>query len=347
MQFASDNTGPVHPKVMESLSKGNEGYAMGYGADPIMDAVRDRLRDMFDAPDAGVYLVVNGTTANSLLLAAMAQPWDTIFCADRAHIEEDEANAPEFFTGGAKLSLIPSDNGKMTHDALHRGIAAQGNRGVHGPRRGPISITQATETGSIHSLDELRALTAVGAEFGLQTHLDGARFANAAVRLGCSAAEMTTHAGVHTVSFGGTKNGLMGVEACILLDGAQAQEFEHRRKRAGHLLSKHRYLSAQMHAYLQDDLWRDMAQTANDRSDALLAGMRAYGAKIDGTPGSNLFFADLKRRDHQRLMAAGAVYYIWGDVEQGDPDEPIRARFVTNWATTETDVTQFLNIMNG
>ena len=344
MQFASDNTGPVHPKVLESLSRANEGYAMGYGADPIMEDVTARIRDLFDAPEAAVHLVINGTTANSLILATMSNPWDTIFCADIAHIEEDEANAPEFFTGGAKLTLVPSDGGKIAPDDLQTKIEAQGNRGVHGPQRGPLSITQATETGSIYSLPEIKALTDTASNYGLATHLDGARFANAMVRLGCSAADMTTHAGIQTVSFGGTKNGLMGVEACVLLDPALSDEFQYRRKRAGHLLSKHRYLSWQMQSYLKDDLWIDMATLANTASDRLRHGMqRLNKVTVHGDPASNLFFASFPAADHQRLRAAGAVYYA--DEAGSDPAEQIKGRFVTNWSTTEAEVDRFLDLL--
>ncbi len=346
MQFASDNTGPVHPKVMDAVLKSNNGYAMGYGADALMEDVRSQLRHLFETPEAAVHLVVNGTTANALLLATLAQPWDTIFCADVAHVEEDEGNAPEFFTGGAKLTLVPTTNGKMTPEALRTAITSQGNRGVHGPQRGPVTITQATETGSVYTLSEIKALTDVAKEFGLKTHLDGARFANACAALGCTAAQMSTDAGIDAISFGGTKNGLMGVEACIMFDPALSWEFELRRKRAGHLLSKHRYLSAQMQPYLTDDLWLDMASSANARSTQLRSGLHKTNiAQIEGDPTSNLFFATLPRASHQTLMAQGAVYYKWGDVETGPADEMIRARFVTNWSTTEAEVDQFLSIV--
>lgn len=341
MHFASDNAGPAHPKVLEAIAQANEGYALGYGADAIMDDVRGQLQDLFQAPDAAVHLVVNGTTANSLILATLAQPTDTVFCADVAHIEMDEGNAPEFFTGGAKLTLVSSDNAKITPQALATAIETQGNRGVHGPQRGPVSLTQATEEGSIYSLPELAALTKTAQSYGLKSHLDGARFANAMQRLGCTAAQMG--AGFDAISFGGTKNGLMGVEACILRDPDLGWPFELRRKRAGHLLSKHRYLSAQMLAYLKDDLWIEMAAAANAMSDRLLTGLRAQGADIIGTPESNLFFARLPRRTHQRAKDGGAVYYV--DIGEGDPDEPVTGRFVTNWATTEKDVDQFLSLL--
>ena len=215
MYFASDNAGPAHPKVIEAMVAANAGYAMGYGADPIMEQVRTQVREIFEAPEAAVYLVINGTAANSVLLGAMTKPWETIFCTDCAHIHEDECNAPEFYTG-AKLTLVPTVDGKMTPDALRQKIMGEQNRGVHGPQRGPLSITQVTEKGTIYSLDDINALAATAQEFGMQTHLDGARFANALVALDCSPAEMTWKAGVDTVIFGGTMNGRLVVEACVI-----------------------------------------------------------------------------------------------------------------------------------
>ncbi|MDG1378357.1 MAG: aminotransferase class V-fold PLP-dependent enzyme [Yoonia sp.] len=346
MYFASDNAGPAHPKVLEALVAANTGYAMGYGADPIMDEVRAMVRDLFDAPQAAVYLTATGTAANAILLATLANPWDTIFCAPMAHIQEDECNAPEFYSN-AKLTLVPATNAKMTPDALRAAMLAEQTRGVHGPQRGPVSITQVTEKGTVHTVAEIRALAEVAHECGSKVHLDGARFCNALVALGCSAAEMTWKSGVDVVSFGGTKNGLMGVEACVIFDPKLAWEFELRRKRGGHLFSKHRYLSAQMKAYMTDDLWHDMATAANAACQRLADGLRGYNsAELLFEPEANMIFVRLPRRDHQRLMAAGAVYYTWdGDPAVGDPDEPLTARLVTDWSMTQDGVDQFLQIL--
>ena len=346
MFFASDNAGPAHPAVLAALTAANEGYAKSYGADQIMDEVRQRIRTIFEAPEAAVYLVATGTAANSLLLATMTKPWETVFCAPMSHINEDECNAPEFFTGGAKLTLVPATNANVTPDALRRSVLAEENRGVHGPQRGPVSITQATEKGTVYSLAELQALADVTREYGLKTHMDGARFTNALVRLGCSPAEMTWKAGIDAVSFGGTKNGLMGVEAAVIFDPALAWEFELRRKRGAHLFSKHRYLSAQMQAYLTDDLWLDLAKAANAASDRVVAGLRAAGAGIVWEPEANLVFARLPRRMHQQLMAAGAVYYLWdGDANSGDPDEMLMGRFVCDWSMSDAAIDAFLMVL--
>ena len=348
MFFASDNAGPAHPAIMDALVKANAGYAMGYGADPIMAEVRQQIRDAFEAPDAAVYLVINGTSANSLLLATMCQPWQTIFCTDVAHIHEDECNAPEFYTQ-AKLTLVPAEAGKMTAAALRCKITGEETRGVHGPQRGPVSLTQVTEKGTVYTLDEIKALTEVAREFNLFTHLDGARFANALVALGCTPAEMTWKSGIDAVSFGGTKNGAMGVEACVIFDPKLASEFEYRRKRGGHLLSKHRYLSAQMQAYLADDLWLDLARKANARTAQLAKGLRAHNtAQMLYEPQANIIFFDMPRRDHQRMLAAGAVYYVMsGDPDHGDPDEMLTGRLVTDWSMTESGVSDFLTLLHG
>lgn len=343
MFFASDNSGPVHPKIMQRVMDANNGYAMPYGKDEIMDEVREGIQRTFEAPNAAVYLVATGTAANSIALACYTQPWQTIFCAQYSHIEEDECNAPEFYAGGAKLTLIPTDD-KMTPDALSAAIARRPAGNVHMAQAGPVSITQVTEFGSIYSLDELRALTSVAKSAGLPVHLDGARFANAAVALDCTAAEMTWKSGVDVVSFGGTKNGCMGVEAVVFFDEAKAWEFELRRKRGAHLFSKHRYLSAQMAGYLQDDLWRDTARSANAACARLAAGLKQNGAEMLHEPQANMIFARFPRRVHQKLQAAGAKYYVLdGDVASGDGDALLAARLVCDWSMTDELINQFLS----
>ncbi|MHA6345052.1 threonine aldolase family protein [Roseivivax sp. CAU 1761] len=343
MRFASDNAGPVHPSVLEALARANDGHRPGYGADDLTESVRARIRTLFEAPEAAVELVATGTAANCLALATLCRPFETVFCAPVAHIHEDECNAPEFYTGGAKLTLVPGGD-RMTPEALRAAIAAEESRGVHGPQRGPVSITQITERGNLYALEDLRALTAVAREFGLATHLDGARFANACVALDCSPAEMTWKAGIDVAVFGGTKNGLMGVEAVIFFDPARHREFALRRKRGGHLFSKHRYLAAQMDAYLEGDLWRDLAGRAN-------AACRDLAAALDGTaelrnpPAGNILFADLPRRAHRALREAGAEYYLWeGELDGADPDERLTARLVCDWSVSAEDIARFAEI---
>lgn len=349
MNFASDNTGPVHPNVMAALIAANTGYALPYGGDDLTAQTIQNIRDLFEAPDAAVFLVSLGTAANSLILATLSQPWETVFCHTVAHIHEDECNAPEFYSGGTKLTLVPGPEAKMTAENLRRSILAEETRGVHGPQRGPVSLTQATERGTIYSLKEIQEISATAEEFGLPVHMDGARFANAVQSLGCSAAEMTWKSGVDAVTFGGTKNGLMAVEAVIFFNPKHAWEFELRRKRGAHLFSKHRFLAAQMQSYLAGDLWLDMAKKSNDASARLIQGLKQIPeVQIDFEPQANIIFAQWPRAAHQRLHAAGAQYYVMaGDHTTGPSDELLPARLVTDWSTTPENVDKFLDILRG
>jgi len=347
MFFVSDNTGPVHPKIMAAIQDANQGYAMPYGADALMEELRNRIREIFEAPQAAVYLVSTGTAANSLALATLSKPWQTIFCATVAHIHEDECNAPEFYTGGAKLTLVDGENAKIDPENLRRKIETEETRGVHGPQRGPVSITQLSERGSVYSLAEIKALCDIAKSHNLPVHLDGARFANALVSLGCSPAEMSWKAGVDAVSFGGTKNGCMGVEAVIFFDPKHAWEFELRRKRGAHLPSKNRFMAAQMLAYLADDLWLDCARSANSAAARLARGLK----QIEGTgflfePDANMIFANWSRARHKRLHKAGAQYYLWeSQLEGDDDDEMLTARLVCDWSASDGNVDRFLALI--
>jgi threonine aldolase len=334
---------------MAALIAANTGYALPYGGDDLTAQTIQNIRDLFEAPDAAVFLVSLGTAANSLILATLSQPWETVFCHTVAHIHEDECNAPEFYSGGTKLTLVPGPEAKMTAENLRRSILAEETRGVHGPQRGPVSLTQATERGTIYSLKEIQEISATAEEFGLPVHMDGARFANAVQSLGCSAAEMTWKSGVDAVTFGGTKNGLMAVEAVIFFNPKHAWEFELRRKRGAHLFSKHRFLAAQMQSYLAGDLWLDMAKKSNDASARLIQGLKQIPeVQIDFEPQANIIFAQWARAAHQRLHAAGAQYYVMaGDHTTGPSDELLPARLVTDWSTTPENIDKFLDILRG
>ncbi|MGB3408876.1 MAG: beta-eliminating lyase-related protein [Jannaschia sp.] len=337
MNFASDNTGPVAVPIMEAIVAANAGAAMPYGNDPWMPGVRDAIRVLFGWPDAEVLLVATGTAANALALAGLVQPWQTVFAHRRSHIEEDECGAPEFYTGGAKLTLVEGAHGKMTPETLSAALRAVG-RSVHGVQRGAVSVTNVTEAGTLYTLDELAALTDVARAADLPTHLDGARFANACVALDCSAADLVR--GFDVVSFGGTKNGCMAVEAIVLRDPAAGWELELRRKRAAQLWSKHRYLSAQMAAYLDGDLWLDNARRANAMGQRLASGLRAIGAEIIGVPGANMIFARLDRAAHARAQAE-AQYYLMDDA-----DAPL-CRLVCDFTKTEAEVDRLLALFAG
>ena len=345
MNFASDNAGPVHPRVMQAVVEANEGHAPSYGADHWTQAAVERIREVLEAPEAAVHLVATGTAANSLALATLSRPWDGIICTEMAHIHEDECNAPESFSGGAKLVPLPAPEAKLTAATVRTALGGLGH-GVHTPQRGPVSLTQATEKGTVYTLDEIRALTEVAHEFGSRVHLDGARFANALVTMGCTPAEMTWKAGVDAVSVGGTKNGLMGVEAVVIFDPSLDRELELRRKRAAHLFSKHRYLGAQMLAYLTDDLWLEMARSANGALMLLIEGLRALGCEPEWEPGANLVFVRLPHAMHRRLLDAGATYHVWSGPDD-DREAAVLCRLVCDWSTGPGAVDRFLAVASG
>ena len=335
MFFASDNSGPVHPQIMAALGDANSGFQMAYGADTLMGEVRQSLRDLFEAPGAAVYLVATGTAANALALATLANPWETVFCSPVAHIHEDECNAPEFYTGGAKLTLVGQAD-RMTPDALQAAIAAEETRGVHGPQRGPVSITQVTERGTVHSLDELRALTAVAREFSLPVHMDGARFANAVAARGCSPAELSWRAGVDVLCLGGTKMGLPLGEAVVFFDRELSAEFAWRCKQAGQLASKMRYLAAPWLGVLEHDAWLRRAAHANRMARRLADGLtRLPGVALHAPCEANGVFVNLPAVAANHLRAAGVHFYTFiGGA----------ARFMCSWATSEEAVDRLLSL---
>lgn len=349
MWFTSDNAGPAAPEVMAALARANQGYAASYGADEAMERVTAQVRGIFEAPEAAVYLVATGTAANALALATHCPPWGAIYCHRYAHVAEDECGAPEFYTGGAKLTLLDGPDCKIEPEALEQALAVAGQAAVHNVQKGALSLTNATEAGTLYDPDETRRLAGLAKAAGIPVHLDGARFANAVAALGCRPAELTWRAGVDVLSFGGAKNGLLAAEAVILFDPARAWEFELRRKRAGHLFSKHRFLSAQMEAYLADDLWLRLARLANARAARLARGIAALpDGRLLHPAQANEVFAALPRGAHARAQAAGARYYLWsfddplGQTLDGAPEAPVAARLVCNWATTEAEIDVFL-----
>jgi len=346
MFFGSDNTSPVHPKIMQALAKANEGYVSSYGADPIMEQVRDQVRNLFQAPDAAVFLVATGSAANALALATYCPPWGAVYCHKSSHIEVDECGAPEFYAGGAKLITIDGDHGKMRPEDLRKSLEPLAHGDVHTVQPGIVSITNVTEMGTVYAPDEIAALCAIAKDFGIPCHMDGARFANALQATGATPAKMTWKSGIDILSFGGTKNGLMAVEAVVIFDPAKAWEFELRRKRGGHLFSKHRYLSAQMNAYLQDELWLALAQHSNAMGSKLSKKISALAdSTILHPTDANVVFANLPRAVHRKAQDAGAVYSLvpfYASLD-GPGGELLPARLVCSWSTTDGDIDQLID----
>ncbi len=341
MFFASDNTSGAPPEIMAALVRANEGYQRSYGGDALMAEVQARIRDLFDAPEAVVHLVATGTAANALALALFCPPWGAVFCHRHAHVAEDECGAPEFYTAGAKLVLVDGTHGRMAPEALEKAVVRTGTS-VHDVQRGMLTVTNVTEAGTVYAPADVAALTALARAHGLPCHMDGARFANALVATGATPAEMTWKAGIDVLSFGGTKNGLLGVEAVVIFDPARAWEFELRRKRAGHLFSKHRYLSAQFAAYLDDGLWLRLAEAANRSAARLAQGLAALpGAGLTHPVQANMVFGWFPADGHARARAAGAAY---NDLPGAQPGA---VRLVCSWCTTDADVDRFLTLISG
>ncbi len=245
---------------------------------------------------------------------------------------------------GPKLTLLDGAHGKIVPEALRRALEPAGPVGVHHVQKGALSLTNSTEAGTIYRPEEVAALAGMMRAEGLPVHMDGARFANALVSAGCTPAELTWKAGVDALSFGGTKNGCFGVEAVMLFDPAKAWEFELRRKRGGHLVSKYRFLATQMEGYLAEDVWLRLAARANARAAALGAGIAAVpGARLLHDVEANAVFAAWPRAGHRALRAAGAEYYLWPESQslEGPDEEPLSARLVCSWSTTEAEVEAF------
>ncbi|RPE66422.1 L-threonine aldolase [Pacificibacter maritimus] len=340
MFFASDNTSGVHPKIMEALVKANEGFAPAYGADKITDALQERLRDLFDAPDARIYPMTSGTGANAALLAAMTPPWGVIYCHETAHIEVDERGAATFFAGGAKLKALPSTDSRLDAVTLAK-ITTQdrGNTDVHGMPPVAVSMTNLTEFGETYSPAQIAEIASASA---LPIHMDGARFANAMAKTGATAWEMTRE--LSTLSLGATKTGAMAAEAAVIFDPALIPAFESHRMRGGHNLSKARFVSAQILAWLEDDLWLELATRANEMAQLLAQGITERGGVLNYSVDGNMIFASLPRATHARAKSKGAAYHLWGadTALAGAPDTSLMARFVTSWSTTQADVDALL-----
>jgi threonine aldolase len=340
VNFASDNVYGVHPRIMDAMVEANAQLTeTSYCHDENASKTEAELSRIFET-DVRVFLVLNGTGANSLALSAMAPPYGAIFCHDESHIGSDECAAPELFTGGSKLVHLHGEAGRFSAKSLETAIELTAARGEHGPKPSAVSISNVSELGTVYSLRETNAIAAVAKRHGMKVHLDGARFANALVSLKCSPAEMTWKAGIDVLSFGGTKNGAMMLEAVVFFDKALANDFLHRRKRGAQHLSKGRYLSAQMLAYLKDDLWLDNAKAANARAAMLAKTIgQLPGIRISQSVDANEVFAFMPRALHEALEREGAHFYEWP--ASGTAEGETHVRFVLSFATPEEDIDRF------
>ena len=346
MNFGSDNQAGVHEAILDAIRDANRGTAAAYGYDEWTAAAEQRLRDVFEC-DLTAFLVPTGTAANALALAACCPPHGAVVCHLEAHINTDECGAPELFTGGAKLLGVRGPACKLTPEAVAALLDTMG-RGEHEQRPGVLSLSQATELGAVYTPDEIAALAVLARDRRLHLHLDGARFANALVRLDVTPAALTWKAGVDVLSFGATKNGALGVDSVVFFDRALADDFIYRRKRAGHLVSKSRFLGAQMLAYLDGDLWLANARHANAMADRLAAALRRVpDVRLPLAVQANAVFAIVPAAMHGRLRARGARYLEWPGEGPGTdvvgPEERF-IRLLTSFRTTDEEIRAFVEV---
>ncbi|KAA2236556.1 threonine aldolase family protein [Salinarimonas soli] len=350
MNFASDNVMGASRPVLEALVAANDGPMPAYGADPLTARVEAAFCGLFER-EVAVSLVATGTGANALALSALVPPYGLAVCHAEAHIIDDECGAPEFFMHGAKLAGLPGVGAKLAPDTVAAYLDGLSRSVKQMPPRA-LSISQVTECGLVYTPDEIRALADVAHARGLAVHMDGARFANALVALGCRPAEITWKAGVDVLTFGATKNGCLAAEAVIFFDPAQAESMPWRRKRSGHTLSKGRLLSAQLDAYLADSHWLANARHANAMAACLSQGLcERPGVRLAWATQANEVFAILPRSLDEALRAAGAVYHPWTPSSL-PPDERVAedevlVRLVTSFATSPEMIDRLLAVAHG
>lgn len=334
--FASDNTAGVCPEAWAALATANTGHVPSYGHDAWTTRAQKAFNEVF-ATDCVVHFTFNGTMANALALSAACRSYQSVFCHQHAHIEEDECGAPEFFTGGSKLLPLPGAGAKLQPATVES--ATQRGHGIHFPKPGALSLTQSTEFGTVYTPDEIAALCAIARRHGMFVHMDGARFANAAASLqascGATPADLTWRAGVDILSFGGTKNGMLTTEAVVIFNPALAADFDRRVKQFGQLASKQRFAAAQWLAMLANDTWLRHAAHANAMARRLAAGWQALpDCALPFPVEANAVFVQLKPTLARQLAARGWEFYPFG--------APDVYRFMCGWDTTPAAVDALL-----
>jgi threonine aldolase len=335
--FRSDNETPIAPAMLEAIVKANQGTAYAYAEDSWSEKLNEAFSTLFRT-DTMVIPVSTGTAANSIALAAVTPPWGSVFCHSGAHILNDECGAPEFFGNGFRLVGIEGEFAKLTPSALKKAFLQREGHGVHSNIASCVSITQATEGGSIYSIDEVAAMSRTAHDLGMMIHMDGARFGNAVASLGCHPAEITSDLGIDMLSFGASKNGCMAAEALLFFNQPEPLKSELRekaeriRKRSGHLLSKMRYVSAQLLAYIEDDRWLNMARHANAQAAKFEdAVVNHEAAKLEFPVQGNEVFVRWSAEGFREMENKGIDFLMW-------PGGDDLARFVFGHSTTDADV---------
>ena len=333
--FASDNNAGVCPEAWQAMTIANEGHESAYGTDQYTLEVCELFREMFETK-CEVFFAFNGTAANSLALASMCRPYHSMLCHSMAHVETDECGAPEFYSGGSKILLVEGRDGKVTPESVE--AMAHKRSDIHFPKPRALSITQATEVGTVYTVEDLEKLGAITHGLNLRVHMDGARFANAVATLGCAPKDITWKAGVDVLCFGGTKNGLAFGEAVIFFNKELSQEFEYRCKQAGQLCSKMRYLSAPWLGILKNDTWLKNGQQANACAQRMKVGLEKLGLSILFPVQANSVFVKLDERVISGMHYRGWMFYDF--IGEGG------CRLMCSWDTAFEDVDTFLVDLN-
>jgi threonine aldolase len=331
-QFASDNYAGICPEAWRAMEEANADHERSYGDDKWTEQASNLIREIFET-DCEIFFVFNGTAANSLSLASLCQSYHSILCTEVAHVETDECGAPEFFSNGTKMLLVPGVNGKIDPAGVERMVKKRAD--IHYPKPRVVSLTQATELGTVYTPDEIKAVWAKAKSFGLRMHMDGARFANAVASLGCTPKEITWQAGIDVLCFGGTKNGMAVGDAVVFFNREIADEFDYRCKQAGQLSSKMRFLSAPWVGMLKDGAWLRHASHANKTAAYLERSITALpGVKLLSPRQANGVFAELPRHAIEGLWAGGWMFYTF--IGAGG------CRFMCSWDTRIEDVDAFV-----
>ena len=333
IELRSDNAAGVAPEIMAALAVADEGSALAYGGDQVTARLRELVREVFQHPTAEVFPVVSGTAANSLALSALCPPWGSVLCHEWAHIFVNEGGATSLFSGGAVMRGLPGDGFKLHPAGVQHAFDTTNWGDPHHSQPAVVSITCPSDFGTIYTTEEVAALATLARSRGVRMHLDGARFANAVVALGCTPAALTCGAGVDAFSLGATKNGALSTDAIVSFDAGASEQLQFRLKRAGHVASKMRYQSAQLVAYLTGGLWLRLAQRANDAMAQLSAGLAALDVALLAEPQANILFARVGERAATGLAEAGLLFYDMGNGV---------VRFVTSFQTTDDDVREVL-----
>jgi threonine aldolase len=348
MNFGSDNGAGVAPQILEAIVSSSQVYAPAYGADEYTARAQALLSEIFETKVAA-FLVTTGTAANALALSALVSPWDAVFCHGEAHIHDDECGAPELFSAGAKLVGIAGEGGKITPHGLLETLDRFPRGLVKGVQPGALSLSQATEAGTVYSVSEVAELSSIARRNGIRVHMDGARFANALISAKASPADMTWRAGIDILTLGATKNGALACEAIVFFDAAGAANFPFQRKRGGQTLSKGRFLGAQMEAYLTDGLWLQLAERANASANRLARGLAGTpGVRIAWPTEANEVFVVAPKAMVERWRGGGAVFHEWSTRSLAPERAPRKGetllRMVTSFETESSEIDRLLSI---